>query len=510
MSWFKNSISVVLGLISIGVIIGVVLTTGFNIESRSHAEDSKNKIYSEPEAQVQSQQAGLTAANFNPNIMFVDMVKKVRPSIVSIYTEKNVKMRQNPFFRFFRDWGDMPDDQYHQPEMRQEGLGSGIIISADGYILTNYHVVHDMDELRVRLVDNTEYLAKIIGEDNSTEVALIKVDAENLPVAILGNSDKVQIGEWVMAIGSPLRLTSTVTAGIVSALGRDINIIQDDKGSGIENFIQTDAAINPGNSGGALVNLNGEVIGINTAIATQTRYYMGYGFAVPINMAKRVMDDLLEYGKFRRGYLGVRIEAVTPVIAKYLDLDKPKGVHVSSVMEGSAADKSGLREGDVVIAVNDVAVNQPNELQAKIGVLRPGDKVDLTVWRDKQEKSIVVVLATLEDDDIAGNPKPDKEREKKIPDLGIRVQDLSDQDLRQLKIDFGIVITSVDRYSAAGKARLFKGDIIYDVDGKEIHSASDFYDMISSYKEGDVVKLKVKYLQDRDVVERPVYLQIPK
>ncbi|HGY56460.1 MAG TPA: DegQ family serine endoprotease [Caldithrix abyssi] len=506
MSRIKNSLALILGLISIGVIIGVVLTTGFNIDAKSHAEVA-DKIYTEGSGGNNAAYGSLDAGQFNPNSMFVEMVKKVRPSIVSIYTTKKVKMKKNPFYFFFRDFGEMPNDENHPPELRQQGLGSGIIISKDGYILTNYHVVADMDELKVKLVDEREFEAKVIGMDKSTEVALIKIEADDLPVALLGNSDEVQIGEWVMAIGSPLYLTSTVTAGIVSALGRDINIIRDETGSGIENFIQTDAAINPGNSGGALVNLKGEVIGINTAIATETGAYIGYGFAVPINIAKRVVDDIQKYGEFRRGYLGVRIEAVTPVIAKYAGLDRPRGVHIASVMENSAAEEAGLQKGDIVLKVDGKEVDKPNELQAAIALHRPGDKVQLGIWRDKEEKEFTVTLRAM--DEETGETTAKKEKEKKdLPELGLRVRDVSDKFLQDLDLDYGILVISVERYSAADEARLAKGDVIYELEGKPVKSVDEFYDMLDSYSKGDVVRLSVRSRIRREVLDRLAYLEL--
>jgi len=506
MSRLKNSFALVLGLISIGIILGVVLTTGFNIDAKSHAE-SVGKIYSEAPAGSKMDTPPLDAGQFNPNSMFVEMVKKVRPSIVSVYTTKKVKLKENPFYFFFRDFGDMPKDENHPPELRQQGLGSGIIISKDGYILTNYHVVNDMDELRVKLVDEREFEAKVIGMDKSTEVALIKIDADDLPVAVLGNSDNVQIGEWVMAIGSPLYLTSTVTAGIVSALGRDINIIRDETGSGIENFIQTDAAINPGNSGGALVNLNGEVIGINTAIASETGAYIGYGFAVPINIAKRVVDDIQKYGEFRRGYLGVRIESVTPVIAKYAGLKRPRGVHIASVVENSAADEAGLQKGDIVLKVDGKEVDKPNELQAAIALHRPGDKVRLTIWRDKDEKEFTVTLRSM--DEGSGEVAAKKEREKKnLPELGLQVRDVGDKYLQDLDLDYGILVIAVERYSAAYEARLTKGDVIYELEGKPVKSVDDFYDMLDEHSKGDVVRLSVRSRIRREILDRLVYLEL--
>lgn len=510
---YKHSFTVVLGMIAIGIVIGVVLTTGFNIDSKSVAGPEKGKLYTEARQSPDSEQSTAKRANFNPGSMFVDIAKSVRPSIVSIYTTKSIKVPNHPFHRFFKEWEGMPNDEGDgQSEMQQNGLGSGVIITKDGYILTNYHVVNDVDELNVKLVDNSEYEAKIVGSDPSTEIALIKIDAKDLPAAVLGNSDAVQIGEWVMAIGSPLDLTSTVTAGIVSALSRNIDIIRNKRNapSSIENFIQTDAAINPGNSGGALVNSKGEVIGVNTAIATRTNYYMGYGFAVPINIAKSVVDDIIEFGEVRRGYLGVYIDRMSPTIAKGVKLDKPRGVFISNVMAGSAAEKAGIEEGDVILSVNGKEVNQPNELQAKIAIYNPGKEVKLVVWRYGKQFTVKAVLKGR--DNESGKIEEDKKKkeEKSLPDLGMKIQDLNKRELAQLDLDYGIIVISSDQYSAAGKARIVQGDVIYELDGKPVKSVADFYDKIDDYKSGDVVRLKLRRKLDKDIFDRLVFLEIPR
>lgn len=504
MSGFKNSLTYVFGLITIGIVVGVVLTTGFNMESKTIAEPADDKIYQEASAGGQS----MTVANFNPNSMFVDMVERIRPSIVSIYTTKSVSIRQNPFFHFFRD---MPQDELHAPrERKQHGLGSGIIISEDGYIITNNHVIDDVDELMVKMIDGTEYNAEIVGTDASTEIGLIKIKAKNMPVAVLGNSDKIKIGEWVMAIGNPLDLTSTVTAGIVSALNRQIDINRGKDGvNPIENFIQTDAAINPGNSGGALINLNGEVIGVNTAIASRTNYYMGYGFAVPINIAKSVVDDLKKYGEVKRGYLGVLIAAVDPVTAKGVDLDKPRGVFITGVMDGSAADKADIRAGDVVLSVNGKDVNQPNELQAIVGTHNPGEKVTLKIWRNGKEKTIRVTLESRTEDTNIAEHKTSKDVQKEIKDLGLKIRDLSERAQDMYELESGVMVVSVEAESAATKARIVRGDVIVALNGKSLESVDAFYDVISGLKGGDVIKLKLRSFQGKELFDRLVFLEIP-
>ena len=506
MSRFRNSFAVILGLISIGMVIGVVLTTNFKLDSRSFAEDSA-KIYTE--AEPKADQERLTVSNYNPNLMFVDVIKKVRPAIVTIYTTKSVKMRTDPFFFFFRDQR-MPYDPFHNQEMKERGLGSGVIISKDGYIITNNHVVGDVDELLVKLLDGTEYKAELIGTDPTTEVALIKINAKNLPIAELGNSEKLQIGEWVIAIGNPLELESTVTAGIISALNRDIDIIRSkDNTRGIENFIQTDAAINPGNSGGALVNSQGQVIGINTAIATKTRYYMGYGFAVPINIAKSVVSDLKKYGEVRRGYLGVYIAPVDPVTARGVKLDKPRGVLVNSVITGSAADQVGIEEGDVILSVNGKEVNQPNELQAKIAAYNPGDKVELKIWRDGKEKKFSVTLKGQDTEDTTARKESAKDEQDALTHLGLKIKNLNQHEQDAYEIEHGVLVLAVDQDSPAAKAQIFRGDVIYKLNKKKIKSVDDFYDEIKAIGKGNVVRLKLRNRMGKELRDRLVFMEIP-
>jgi serine protease Do len=508
MSGIKDSFPVILGLIAIGIIVGIVFTTGFNIDNKGLAGKSEaSTIYSEVS---QEDEIPVTASNFNPGTMFVDVVKRVRPAIVTIYTTKNVKVPNNPWHDFFREFGYREENpQGNQREFQQNGLGSGIIINSDGYILTNHHVIKDVDELKVKLIDGREADAKVLGTDPSTEVALIKIDLDDLTSANLGNSDNLEIGEWVIAIGSPLELTSTVTAGIVSALSRDIPIIRNQTTSGIDNFIQTDAAINPGNSGGALVNLKGEVIGINTAIASGTGSYIGYGFAVPINIAKNVIDDIIKYGEVRRGYLGVYIENMDVVKAKGVGLDKPRGVLITSVIEGKAAAEAGLEAGDVILKVEGLEVNKVNELQAKVASYNPGDEISLVVWRDSKELTIEVELQGI-DGTLTAAPTDKKQEEKKIEKVGIQVKDLTSSQLSQMNLDYGIRVQSVDRNSKAARAGLGPNEVIYEIDGNNIESVEDFEKYLEKYDSGDVVKLKVRRKDNSGTtLDRLIFMEIP-
>ncbi|MCX8010924.1 MAG: trypsin-like peptidase domain-containing protein, partial [Ignavibacteria bacterium] len=357
-------------LVLIGIVFGVVLTSGFNLVKvgMGNVEIGASKPY----VNIDQDYKKLSQA-------FIEVSKAIKPSIVAIdvAAKKSLDIPGHEFFKdfpfFFKD---IPDEQIIQ------GSGSGVIISSDGYIVTNNHVVADAKTVNVTLHDKRKFTAEVVGTDPLTDLAVVKIDAKDLQPAYLGNSDKVEVGEWVIAIGNPLNLTYTVTAGIISAYGRGIGIISQTDRYGIEDFIQTDAAINPGNSGGALVNLNGEVIGINTAIASKTGYYQGYGFAIPINIVKTVSKDLIEFGKVKRGYIGVQIESVSDATAKSLGLDKAKGVIVQALVEDGAAKDAGIEVGDVILSIDDREVSSPSDLQGYIATKHQGDKVKLKIYRD--------------------------------------------------------------------------------------------------------------------------------
>ena len=509
MANFRNSIPLIFGFIAIGLIIGVVLTTGFNIDTKSMADPDNSVIYTESDEVMDPPQESLNISNFNPSKGFAGVAKKVRPAIVTIYTTTNVKVPENPWHRFFRGFGEEGESEGREREIPQPGLGSGIIVSEDGYILTNHHVIKDVDELRVQLVDLQEFEAEVIGTDPETEVALIKIDASGLTRALLGNSDNVEVGEWVLAIGSPLQLNFTVTAGIVSALSRDINIIGRG-GYAIENFIQTDAAINPGNSGGALVNAQGEVIGINTAIKTGTGTYIGYGFAVPINMAKTVMDDFIKFGEVRRGYIGVQIEPVTPTAAEGVGLDKPQGVYISNVLPGKAADKAGIKAGDVILEVEGMKVNYPNQLQAKVGTYNPGDEISLLLWKNGRKVTLNIVLEGR-DDEVTAAREERQEKERNVQSVGLKVKDMTREELNLYDLDHGVLIQSIDRNSPAAREGLRRGDVIYEIDGEKIESVAELRDYIDGQEKGAIVRVQTRSrFNDGSTSDRLVFLKIPK
>lgn len=324
------------------------------------------------------------------------------------------------------------------------GSGSGVIVSGDGYIVTNNHVIENASEIEVILNDNSKYTAKIVGADPSTDIAVLKIEAKNLKAIPLGNSDDIRIGEWVLAVGNPFNLTSTVTAGIVSAKARNINLLADRNKKEIvpiESFIQTDAAVNPGNSGGALVNTIGELVGINTAIASQTGSYAGYSFAVPVNLVRKVMSDLIDYGIVQRGYLGVQISDITQELKEKNELPNLKGVYVGGVVDGGSAGKAGIKEGDVILKVGSKEVNSSASLQEEIGKGRPGDKVTLTVRRKNgNEELLNVVLRNSSGETTLVS----KEEVKKNVALGATFEELTNKDKKEFNTEYGVKIKSIN------------------------------------------------------------------
>jgi Do/DeqQ family serine protease len=385
-------------------------------------------------------------------------------AVVHIKTEYQRKSSVYDYFFDFRDFfGNRAPQGAPAPI---EASGSGVIISPDGYIVTNNHVVTESDKISVTLNDKRTYAASIVGTDPSTDLAVIKIDAKDLPYILYGNSDHLQIGEWVLAVGNPFNLTSTVTAGIVSAKARNINILGTPDGSAIESFIQTDAAVNRGNSGGALVNTKGELVGINAAIASGTGYYAGYSFAIPVNIVRKVAGDLIEFGTIQRGYLGVSIRELDSRLAKEQDIAEIRGVFVADVTESGAAKDAGIRSGDVILNIEGVAVNSTSELLELVGQHRPGDKVDVAVKRGNKELNFGVTLKNRdgnvsivkrEDFDIQSvlganfAPVPDKLKSELDLESGVQVTSLGDGKLRNAGVRQGFIITRVDGKSIQNK-----------------------------------------------------------
>jgi len=427
---------------------------------------------------------------------FIDVSEKMLPAVVNVATTRVVKSSGSSLSPLLRDFF---GENFRVPGKRElHGLGSGVIVSEEGHILTNNHVVRNATDIQVTLYDHREFEAELVGRDPLTEIAVILIKGDDLPVAPLGDSEKISVGEWVLAFGNPLYLTSTVTAGIISARGRSIGIIQD-PGSGesggsyaIENFIQTDAAINPGNSGGALVNLKGEVIGINTAIASNTGGYQGYGFAVPINLARRIMKDLIELGYVVRPWLGISMRQVNEEIAERYNMDRPHGVLVDRVMKDSPAEKGGLKPLDIILQIDGKSVNQTNRLQQIIALKEPGREITITVLRDGEEKKIEVILGERKTGD-----KSREDKEANYTGIGIRVSNLTERILRRLKHDAykgeeGVIVTQVERYSNAAEAGIRPGDLINRIEDENISSVSEYRDEMEKFETGRVVIFGLK------------------
>lgn len=480
-------------LLVFALAFGAVMVVNFS-NVKSLVADSQIDFKTAPPVQTSNDLKGLNDA-------FVEISKTVTPSIVFIDVTGNAKQNKNEdqnFQFFFGPDMQMPDN------MPQHGSGSGVIISKDGYIITNNHVIAMASDkgIKVILSDKREFTAKLIGTDPNTDIAVIKIDADNLSVSSVGNSDDVHVGQWVLAIGNPLGLNNTVTAGIVSALGRNINI--DGNSYAINNFIQTDAVINPGNSGGALVDINGLVVGINAAIKTTTGYYQGYGFAIPINIAKNVASELIKNGKIERGYIGVSIKDVDSKEAKGLGLEKAKGVLIQNVIKGGAGEDAGLKTGDVIFTVDGKEVNAANELQTIIGSKRPGETASLKVFRDGKTIDVQVKLKPKTDNvqtsvENQGLKKDETESNlKKFESIGLIVTDLTDAVKRQNEVEYGVVVKDVAHFSEAFNRGLRSGYVIIEADKQKITGISDLENILSKKSKGDVIVLKV-VTQQKDI-----------
>lgn len=435
------------------------------------------------------------------NDAFVAVSKGVTPQVVSITVTTSIK----PTSRGERDLRfDDPFEMFEFPDrsVPQRGAGSGVIVTSDGYILTNNHVVAGASEegIQVEMVDGSQYIAKLIGRDPSTDLAVIKVDGSDLPTAAIGSSDDVEVGQIAFAVGNPLGLNSTVTMGIVSAIGRgQLNLNRDAGGYGIEDFIQTDAAINPGNSGGGLFNLEGELIGINSAIATNTGYNQGYGFAIPIDLAVAVAKDLIEDGKVNRGFIGVMIKSVDQKMARYHKLRTGQGVLVDNVQANGAAEKGGLKQGDIILEIDGVAVGSANQLQSLIARKRVGDDISVKIFRYGETFDKVLTLkARPEDEGLADARRFDSNlgSEKKsstvdMSALGLDLGELSRSDRKTLGIDAGVVVSGVEIYGEAFEQGIREGDVILSVNREPVSTAKEVDKLVDGADDGDVLLLEI-------------------
>lgn len=446
-------------------------------------------VETSPQKTIQEKQNEVSFAKVNnlndvPAFDFTTPSKAATPAVVHIKTTVDVASSRGggglDLFEFF-------GEEFEMPEMHPGGgSGSGVIMTNDGYIATNNHVIDGASSIEVILQDKRSFSAELIGRDPSTDLALLKIEADELPFLRFGNSDGVQVGEWVLAVGNPFNLTSTVTAGIVSAKGRNINLLRDRNNQyAIENFIQTDAAVNPGNSGGALVNMKGELIGINTAIATRTGSYSGYSFAVPVNIVKKVMDDILKYGEVQRGFLGIEIRDVNAELAKEKDIKEIKGVYINKVNEGSAADAAGLKDGDIIYKVNDVEVNSSSALQEQVSRYHPGDKVNITVKRNGVEKIFSPILKNREGTtDII--KRSEKDKNTAVVE-GIELEKITAQDKDKFKVKNGVKVKDI-KSGPFKNARVPQGYIITHIDKRPIYTLTEAKRILSAKKGGVLIE----------------------
>ncbi|MEM9337135.1 MAG: Do family serine endopeptidase [Bacteroidota bacterium] len=413
---------------------------------------------------------------------FVFSAKKATPSVVHIRTTYIAGANaQNPFNDFFKDYF---GDRYNRDDRQSRGAGSGVVISSDGYIITNNHVIENASNIEVVLNDNRSYKANVIGVDKSTDLAVIKIEESNLQPISYGSSENIQIGEWVLAIGNPFEFRSTVTAGIISAKARNIQILQ--SRDRIESFIQTDAAVNPGNSGGALVNLNGELIGINTAIASPSGAFAGYSFAVPSTLVKKVVNDLIEYGAVQRALLGIQIINVDAQLSEAEDLGVVKGVYVARVGDNSAASIAGMKEGDVIIAINDVDVNSVAQLQEQVAVNRPGDEIEVTFIRDNEQQKVMATLRNSSGTTEIVEAKNDYSFE------GATFVEVSPALREQLDINGGVQVSDI-RTGKWKEARLKEGFIITEIDDQPIRKLDDLISFLEATKGDDGILIEGVY-----------------
>ncbi|MCA1566999.1 MAG: DegQ family serine endoprotease [Acidobacteria bacterium] len=412
---------------------------------------------------------------------YADVVARVAPAVVTVRSERRGRAaQQHPFMDdpMFRDFFGQRMPNMPQTPRREEGLGSGVIVTADGYLLTNHHVVDGADEIRVELTDRRVLTAKIVGSDPPSDLAVLKIEASNLPVLPLGDSDKVRVGDMALAVGNPLGIGQTVTAGIISAKERTTSGVGD---GSFANFIQTDAPINRGNSGGALVNTNGELIGINSQILSPTGGSIGIGFAIPSNMAKGVMEQLVKGGKVRRGQLGVQIQEVTSDIAASLDLKEVRGVIIGVVTPGSAGERAGLKQGDVITAVGGAAVNDVNSLRNRIASTAPGTDVTLTIVRDGREQQVRATLGEFaqtarREGEPGGSEQGSGATGEATGKLGVRVQPVTPELAREFELQpgtQGVAVADVDPNGPAADAGIQRGDVIVQANRQPVRSSAD-------------------------------------
>jgi serine protease Do len=491
-----------IGLTLLTAFVGGAMALGvYKVIENKYADnmslEDKQKVYFASNRAVNP----ATVVSSAGSVDFTQAAAEVTPAVVYIRTTYASKSSDGSQDQFEQMFGQM-FGQRMRPQGPQMASGSGVIISPDGYIVTNNHVVEKAEKITIVTNDHRSFQAKVIGTDPNTDLALIKIEATNLPIVKLGNSDAVRVGEWVLAVGNPFKLNSTVTAGIVSAKGRNLGIVgrgNDDEESpfpvkqqepslrkGIESFIQTDAAINPGNSGGALVNTNGELIGINAAIASHTGSYEGYGFAIPVNLAKKVLNDIKKFGTVKRGYIGVSFADLSDSeVAQNIKTDQTNGLYVNSLVPGGGAEQAGLKPGDIITKVEGNTVYESSDLQERVGRLQPGDKINLTVLRSGSEKNFTVTLK-------ADAPAPktaavSKSASELFNKLGASFQPLNQAQKAKFKVNSGVMVTQVRPGGIFDDTEIPVGSIITSINKQPINSIADMDKVITNLRNGRLI-----------------------
>ncbi|MBE2189536.1 MAG: Do family serine endopeptidase [Desulfobulbaceae bacterium] len=501
----KRTLIISVLMVGIGIFMGVLLVSNLSLGSLNSLFADENTKLGADNPPIKVDEAAMIL-----NRTFVAASEAVLPTVVYISVDAEITRRGgNPMDGWFERFFGQPDGHPDiKPEQRrQRGSGSGVIISSNGYIVTNNHVVENATKggIKVMTFDKKEYTAKVVGTDPLTDLALLKIDVEGLNPAHFANIDNLKVGELVLAVGNPIGLNHTVTSGIVSATGRGAR--GRSAPNSIEHYIQTDAAINPGNSGGGLFDINGSLIGINTAIATETGAFMGYGFAIPVDLVKAVVDDLIDDGQINRGYIGVFITNVDELTAKGFGMPKVQGVLVEDLVPDGAAKSAGVEKGDVILEIEGREVNSPSELQSRIVFQRAGDKVMLTIWRDGKTIKLPVTLKAREEDEvIAGKTSTPDEKEEsednviKFDNLGFTVESLTNDIKTEYDVKSGVLVSDVARFGAAAERGLMPSGVITNIDRKPVNSPKELKKILDSKKKGDVIILNVKYPNRSQIV----------
>ena len=465
----------ILGFLMLSAIGGALTLAGYKL------------FFEQPQVVIEQVTAtpNLVTTNYSGNSATIAMENTnftvaAEKSLNAVVHVKNTSYKtvRDPFAEFFYGEGS------GSKKYSQIGTGSGVIISSDGYIVTNNHVINRAEQIEITLNNKKVYTAELIGADPTNDIALVKIDADELPYITFGDSDNVKIGEWVLAVGNPYNLTSTVTAGIISAKGRDL---QGNNGV-VDSFIQTDAAVNPGNSGGALVNTNGDLVGINTAISSQTGAFVGYSFAVPSNIAKKVIEDLMEFGNVQSAVLGIRGGELNNDVAEQLEVDFTEGFYISEVVSGSGAEKGGLQRDDIIIKLDNVAISTYADLTGFIRTKRPNDTVYVTYLRDGEERTTNVTLTKIET--------------TRVNSLGLELRNLDSGELKRLKLENGVEITDISNRELEYYG-VEKGFVITEINNKKMRTVEDVTNMINSKGTGEVLRMEI--MNKNGEIERYIF-----